>query len=89
MIKPNAHRNYKLLYSCTKSFYDIKNGFNPNLSAMRTTNFGIGERSSLVNSELGPEPASYKLSSSLFLQNKIKRKGHSFGDEAKICFPYE
>ncbi len=49
----------------------------------------MGNRTELANYEPVPEPGHYDYNFSPFNQNKVKKRGYSFGGEARVGFPVE
>jgi hypothetical protein len=83
--KPDAQSTPSLTLRCTRSFYEIKS----NLDKARTTSFGFGNRTDMANYEPVPEPGYYNSNLSPFHNNKIQKRGYSFGGSPKTPFPFE
>jgi hypothetical protein len=70
----NNQSSQYLKFRCKRSFYQLGSTF-----STRTTNFGYGDRTDLINKEQVPSPGNYNYTTSAFLNNKIKKRGYSFG----------
>ena len=64
---------------CRSSFYNFKSSSLDN----RTTTFGYGNKTNLINKEGVPAPGSYDRNTDFFTSGQ-RKKGYSFGNEQKL-----